>query len=303
MNAARHSNKFIILLAYLSGWRAIPASTFFPLTNYRQTMNPATTGRWVCYLAYAPRNRPRDVVVINVNIRVLITALFVAALLLTAVFVRLFLAIERPSKSVLVSTASITHLARPEVPDTVQSPRPGPNPNPGPKPVPKPQYSAVQLEFDTPNAKRDSAYIRRFQLVAIYEMKKYGVPASISMAQGLLESTAGESDLAALHHNHFGMKCFQRGCAPGHCVNYADDTARDRFRRYPNAWTSWRAHSELLTNERYAPLQEYGLDYKSWAYALKRKGYATNPNYAIKLIRLIQRYRLDELDTEHLLIQ
>lgn len=266
-------------------------------------MNLATTGRWACYLAYAPRNRPHETVVININLSLLITTLFIAALLLTALFVRLFWAIEQPTKGTLVSKASIVYLARPEIPDTVQSPTPGPRTDPKPKPAPRPQYSAAVLAFDTPNAKRDSAYIRRFQLVAIYEMKKYGIPASIKMAQGLLESTAGESDLATASRNHFGMKCFQRGCAPGHCLNYADDTARDRFRVYATAWESWRAHSELLSNERYTPLHEYGLDYKSWAYGLKRLGYATAPNYAIKLIRLIQRYRLDELDAEHLLIR
>lgn len=140
------------------------------------------------------------------------------------------------------------------------------------------------------------AYIRRFGSVAVAEMKQYGIPASITIAQGLLETRAGTSGLATKNNNHFGVKCFSRNCRRGHCSNFTDDTHKDFFVKYPNAWASFRAHSQLLTSGRYAKLKQYGLDYRAWAKGLKQAGYATAPDYAESLIRLIRLYGLDRLD-------
>lgn len=140
------------------------------------------------------------------------------------------------------------------------------------------------------------AYIKRFAPVAQADMRIYGVPASISLAQGIIESRAGTSRLARSNNNHFGMKCFSRNCRKGHCSNFTDDSHKDFFRIYPNAWESWRAHSIMLSSGRYATLKKYGRDYRKWAYGLKRLGYATNGTYAEKIISVIARYDLKRFD-------
>lgn len=141
-------------------------------------------------------------------------------------------------------------------------------------------------------------YVRRFQKTAVLEMSRYGVPASISMAQGILESQSGQSQMAREINNHFGMKCHLRDCKKGHCANYADDSNKDFFRKFNNAWESWRAHSLLLTtSSRYKDL--VGKSYKDWAYGLKKGGYATQRHYAENLIRLIEQYDLQRLDDGH----
>ena len=140
------------------------------------------------------------------------------------------------------------------------------------------------------------AYIERFSKIARIEMDKYGVPASISLAQGLIESRAGTSKLTRNNNNHFGIKCFQRNCRKGHCTNHTDDSHKDFFRNYPNAWESWRAHSIMISTGRYAKLKKYGRDYKRWAYGLKSVGYATDRNYDDKLIGVIERYGLHRYD-------
>ncbi len=149
---------------------------------------------------------------------------------------------------------------------------------------------------DTEKDRRYKAYIRRFEKVARTEMEKFGIPASISMAQGLVESDGGASVLATRNNNHFGIKCFSRSCKKGHCSNFSDDHHKDFFRIYGSAWESWRAHSKLLANGKYKKLKKYGKDYKAWARGLKSLGYATDPNYANKLIRVIRRYQLYRLD-------
>lgn len=140
-------------------------------------------------------------------------------------------------------------------------------------------------------------YIKRFGPVAAREMKKYGIPASIKLAQGLLESDVGESRLAHSANNHFGIKCFSKSCKKGHCANYTDDSHKDFFRIYPSAWESYRAHSRFLQGKRYAHLKELGTrDYQGWAYGLKKAGYATDPRYPQKLVKIIEELRLYELD-------
>lgn len=139
-------------------------------------------------------------------------------------------------------------------------------------------------------------YIQRFSDIAVKEMEKFGIPASISLAQGLVESRAGSSKLARRNNNHFGMKCFSKKCAKGHCSNFTDDHHKDFFRIYKNPWESWRAHSQMLASGRYTALKKYRSDYKKWAYGLKTLGYATDRTYAEKLIGVIERYDLHRYD-------
>ncbi len=147
--------------------------------------------------------------------------------------------------------------------------------------------------------KKALAFIEQFRPVAKTEMEKFGIPASIKMAQALIESNAGKSRLAKGNNNHFGIKCFSRNCAKGHCTNATDDHHKDFFRKFKNSWESWRAHSTLLQNKRYQSLKSYGYDYKKWAHGLKKAGYATDKNYAKKLINTIEKYQLYKLDTQN----
>lgn len=140
-------------------------------------------------------------------------------------------------------------------------------------------------------------YVQRFAPVAQIEMQKFGIPASIKLAQALLESNAGDSKLAANHNNHFGIKCFSRNCARGHCTNFSDDTHKDFFKNYRSAWESFRAHSYLLQSDRYKALFKLApTDYKNWAVTLKNAGYATDKKYAEKLIQIIEGLKLYEYD-------
>ncbi len=155
---------------------------------------------------------------------------------------------------------------------------------------------AENIPLDPEDLDIDAArqqYIRRFSATAVAEMKAYGIPASITMAQGLLETRAGQSALATKANNHFGIKCFSKNCKKGHCTNFTDDTHKDFFIKYPSPWASFRAHSKLLRSGRYAGIRG---DYRDWAIGLKRAGYATAPNYSESLIRLIRLYGLDRLD-------
>jgi flagellum-specific peptidoglycan hydrolase FlgJ len=148
-------------------------------------------------------------------------------------------------------------------------------------------------------AKREKQldYVKRFSKVAQGEMKKYKIPASITLAQGLIESNCGDSKLATHNNNHFGIKCFSKTCKKGHCSNFTDDTHKDFFIKYKTTWESFRAHSILLQNDRYKHLYKLSsTDYKKWAKGLKQSGYATDPHYADKLIELIEELELYEYD-------
>lgn len=162
-------------------------------------------------------------------------------------------------------------------------------------PVDAPDFFA-DAPTDDAETRRAKSYIRRFRKVARAEMEKFGIPASVKMAQALVESRAGTSRLARENHNHFGIKCFSKSCKKGHCSNFGDDHHKDFFRIYPTAWESWRAHSLMLTQGRYRKLLDYGTDYRKWAYGLKELGYATDPSYAETLIRTIEEYQLWRLD-------
>ena len=145
-------------------------------------------------------------------------------------------------------------------------------------------------------SKLQEDYISDYRDVAIREMKEFGVPASITLAQGLLESGSGTSYLAVKGNNHFGIKCHQDW--KGKKV-YADDDAKNEcFRAYKHAGESFRDHSHFLSNRsRYSFLfDEDPTNYKAWAKGLKKAGYATNKKYADLLIDLIERYGLHQYD-------
>jgi len=140
-------------------------------------------------------------------------------------------------------------------------------------------------------------YIQRYKDLAIQEMKRTGIPASITLAQGMLESDYGRSTLATKARNHFGIKCHSSW--RGKKVYHDDDRRNECFRKYNNVYESYRDHSEFLTgSRRYEFLFDYKpTQYKAWARGLKKAGYATSPTYARKLIELIERYDLYNYDT------
>lgn len=138
-------------------------------------------------------------------------------------------------------------------------------------------------------------YINRFYKIAIREMYYYRIPASITLAQGVLESGSGKSDLATVANNHFGIKCTSDYV--GEKFLKDDDIKDDCFRVYTNAEESYRDHSLFLVNRpRYSFLFNYGIDYYAWAIGLKTAGYATNPNYPQLLIDVIEQNQLYEYD-------
>ncbi len=139
-------------------------------------------------------------------------------------------------------------------------------------------------------------YIARYGNLAVDQMKKYGIPASITLAQGLLESDAGRSTLAVKCNNHFGIKCHSGWT--GRKMYHDDDARQECFRCYSDADDSYRDHSLFLVNgSRYQSLFKLSVtDYKGWAKGLKAAGYATSPTYADKLIEIIERYGLDRYD-------
>lgn len=169
-----------------------------------------------------------------------------------------------------------------------------------------------------------SRYIARFEKVAKVEMQKFGIPASVTLAQGILESGVGGSEMARLYNNHFGIKCQRKGCSKGHCVNYHDDGPTDRFMVFESAWLSYRTHSLRLTDDRYQCLhnakpcawkdvkpyraksddagkwalavQNWKNPSKRWAYGLDALGYATDPGYSKKILRVINSYNLGQYD-------
>ncbi|MEY2949456.1 MAG: hypothetical protein RLZZ248_657 [Bacteroidota bacterium] len=141
------------------------------------------------------------------------------------------------------------------------------------------------------------AYINEYTPIAIKEREQHGIPASITLAQGLLESQAGQSALAIKTNNHFGIKCFLTSCPKGHCTNHPDDTHKDFFVIYENPRESYQAHSKFLKKDRYLPLYKLAVsDYKGWAFGLAKAGYATDPQYGQKLISIIEKYQLNKLD-------
>lgn len=139
-------------------------------------------------------------------------------------------------------------------------------------------------------------YIDKYKDWAIEQMNQYHIPASITLAQGLLESNAGRSRLATQANNHFGIKVGSSWNGP--YIIQADDRPNDKFRKYKSARESYIDHSKFLQGKRYQGLYRLGnTDYKGWARGLKAAGYATSPTYADALIRVIEMYELYRFDT------
>ena len=150
-----------------------------------------------------------------------------------------------------------------------------------------------------PAQRRNDAYedyIKEYRSLAIREMKRHHIPASITLAQGLLESGAGKSELARKSNNHFGIKCGRGWRGPS--VKHDDDARGECFRKYKTVKDSYEDHSKFLTSSpRYAKLFRLKpRDYKGWAKGLKKAGYATDPRYADRLIGIIETYGLSRYD-------
>ena len=151
---------------------------------------------------------------------------------------------------------------------------------------------SAQREPGTPQQR----YISRYAPIAVNEMYRTGVPASITLAQGIIESRSGQSALAVDGNNHFGIKCHNSWRGK---TMLADDDRKDEcFRVYDSAEESFRDHSDFLRyRDRYKFLFDFKTtDYKSWAYGLKQAGYATDPSYASKLIQCVEDYDLTRFD-------
>ncbi len=144
-----------------------------------------------------------------------------------------------------------------------------------------------------PNA---AAYVERYKDLAVSEMKRTGIPASITLAQGMIESDFGRSRLAREANNHFGIKCHDDWTGP--TIKHRDDRRNECFRKYDRPEDSFYDHSDFLTSgSRYTSLFEIPSDdYKGWARGLKKAGYATNPDYASMLIRKIEENNLHYFD-------
>lgn len=139
-------------------------------------------------------------------------------------------------------------------------------------------------------------YIEDYKEISMVEMQRYKIPASITLAQAILESGSGQGKLARYGNNHFGIKC--HSAWQGKTITHDDDEKGECFRRYKYAYESFEDHSIFLANRsRYASLFELAPnDYEGWAHGLKKAGYATDPEYAKKLIFIIKRYNLHEYD-------
>jgi LysM repeat protein len=152
------------------------------------------------------------------------------------------------------------------------------------------------INGNPPQKNTRQQYIALFAQLAIQEMNEYHIPASITMAQACLESGDGNSTLAVGANNHFGIKC--RSDWKGPSVRHDDDAKNECFRKYASAIDSYRDHSIFLTGGmRYQFLFDYNIrDYKNWAYGLKRAGYATDPQYPERLLKIIEEFQLYRLD-------
>lgn len=154
--------------------------------------------------------------------------------------------------------------------------------------------SAAIPEYDS-GKPAQVIYIEKYSQLAVEEMYRSGIPASITLAQGLLESRYGQSELAVKANNHFGIKCHNWN---GETIYYDDDRKGECFRKYSSPEESFRDHSDFLRyRDRYKFLFDLEpMDYKGWAHGLKKAGYATDSHYAQKLIRLIEEYELYRYD-------
>ncbi len=151
--------------------------------------------------------------------------------------------------------------------------------------------------FSASFAQTPEVYIQKYAEIAQEQMRKYGVPASITLAQGILERGSGKSKLATEANNHFGIKCHDTW--NGATMHLDDDAPNERFRKYKSVEQSFEDHSVFLKKPRYEELFALEItDYKGWAQGLKKCGYATSPTYAKSLIDLIEKHELTQFDTE-----
>jgi LysM repeat protein len=155
--------------------------------------------------------------------------------------------------------------------------------------IPLASYSQVTGTYE----ERVKTYIAQYSNWAMQEQMRVGIPASVTLAQGIYETGAGSSELATIANNHFGIKC--KKAWTGETFAHTDDAPNECFRKYASAYQSYMDHSNYLSTEkRYQILFTYGLDdYKAWCRGLKQCGYATNPKYAQLIINLIEKYNLD----------
>ncbi|MFT6870255.1 MAG: flagellum-specific peptidoglycan hydrolase FlgJ [Polaribacter sp.] len=168
-----------------------------------------------------------------------------------------------------------------------------------PKDLPSVKEKEITKRLAKKNPKLSTytlAYIRKYASIAVKEMHEYKIPASITLAQGILESGNGRSVLALKSNNHFGIKCHTQWT--GERVYHDDDEKGECFRKYQYPETSYNDHSLFLTQrKRYAFLFDYSIkDYKKWAYGLRKAGYATDKKYPVKLLKIISNYKLYEFD-------
>jgi Mannosyl-glycoprotein endo-beta-N-acetylglucosaminidase/LysM domain len=155
-------------------------------------------------------------------------------------------------------------------------------------------FILVSVASNAQNPEVVKSYINTYKDLAIAEMQRTGVPASITLAQGIHESTAGTSKLVQESNNHFGIKCKSNWTRES--VKHDDDVRGECFRKYPVAEDSYKDHSDFLKNgQRYAFLFQLDpTDYEGWANGLKEAGYATNPKYPLVLIKLVEDYNLQD---------
>lgn len=173
--------------------------------------------------------------------------------------------------------------------------------HPKPKTTTTPKSNTETLEA-TSKVKVTTAlvndYINSYKDVAMKNMRNHGVPASIAMAQAILESGAGTGALCKMANNHFGIKCHSDWQGEG--VRFDDDAPQECFRKYETVYDSYQDHANFLLGRKwYEPLFKLEKDdYKGWATGLKSAGYATDPQYAEKLISIIERYQLNQFDAQ-----
>lgn len=155
-------------------------------------------------------------------------------------------------------------------------------------------FIGIASNAQTTYQEKAQAYIDKYKDWAMMEQIRSGIPASITLAQGILETAAGESELSNNANNHFGIKC--KSSWNGPTYSYTDDAKDECFRKYQSAYESYKDHSDFLKNNaRYSSLFLYSpIDYKAWAFGLKKCGYATNPQYAVKLIKFIEDFGLEK---------
>jgi len=150
--------------------------------------------------------------------------------------------------------------------------------------------------FTANQDQKNKNYIRQYSNMAVSEMQAYGIPASIKLGAALIESHAGERSSATLFNNHFGLKCYSRQCKKGHCGNLEEMGHKSFYRKYETLQNGWRAHSLMLTTGKFRDLTK-SKNYKTWATGLLEKGYYKTQNEVELLIKVIEYYGLQQLDS------